>query len=399
MHSKKIMVLGAGLLQLSVIKKAKELGYYCLVLDANPNAIGFKYANKSIVVDITDPKNVLKIGVIEKIDGVIHPCSEVAMNSMGLINDTLGLSGIGLEAVSNATNKGLMRRAFEKGGAPTPLSISVNNKDEIQEAFNKINDNAIIKPSRSSGSRGVSFLSKKASPNDILIAFERAFKESRDFSVVIEQFVTGPEFSVEMLIWNNIPRILTVTDKKTTNEPYFIELGHSQPSVFSVEDVNKIESAAIQGVKALGLNQCVAHAEVKLSQEGPYLMEIGARLGGDFISTELVHLSTGIDMTSCAINIALGLEPDLNIKSMPMGAAIRYFVAKPGIVDHVLGLDEVLSNDYIYDLKIYVDKGDIIRPLVSSMERCGHVITTGRDAASAIINAENVIDAIKIITI
>lgn len=398
MRAKCLMVLGAGILQVSVIKKARELGIYCLAVDGDPNAVGFTFADKFIVANITDPEKMLEIARNEMVDGIIHPCSEVAMRSLGYVNDVLGLNGIGTETVIRATNKEMMRRAFENGGAPTPKSIAVSNEKAVLEAFLLINGDAIVKPSRNSGSRGVSFVPQNANESQIFFAYSRALSESRDASVVIEEFIVGPEFSVEILIWNNQIKVLTVTDKLTTNEPYFVELGHSQPSQFSDKDVQLIIEAAIAGVKSLNLKQCVAHAELKLSDNGPFLMEIGARLGGDFISTELVHLSTGIDMVACAINIALGLEPDLNFKSKPQGAAIRYFVPSPGIVKEIVGYYNALENENVYDCKIYVEAGDIVKPLKSSLDRCGHIITVGENVCKAVELADKMKTKIKILT-
>ena len=395
---KKLLVLGAGILQVATIKKAKDLGYYSIAVDGNPKAVGFDFADKAIVANITEPKVVLDIAKNERIDGIIHPCSEVAMNSMGYVVDSLGLCGIGLETVLKATNKEKMRRAFEQAKAPSPKSIAASNETDALNAFFVIKGDIIVKPSRNSGSRGVSFIRGSADSSELLSSYHRALNESRDNSVVIEEFIEGPEFSVEILIWGDHIEVLTVTDKLTTEEPYYVELGHSQPSKFNDYDVDCIAKAAIEGVKALGLKQCVAHAEVKLSDKGPYLIEIGARLGGDFISTELVHLSTGIDMVACAIDIALGVEPDLNLKSKPGGAAIRYFTPSPGVVKSVIGFYDALENENVYDCKIYVEAGDIVKPLKSSLDRCGHIITIGENVYKAVELADEMKTKIKILT-
>ena len=94
MQQKKLLVLAAGILQITVIKKAKAMGYYVIAADGDPNARGFQYADKAICANITDEEVMLKIAREEGVDGVIHPCSEVSMNVMGRINDELGLAGI-----------------------------------------------------------------------------------------------------------------------------------------------------------------------------------------------------------------------------------------------------------------------------------------------------------------
>ena len=300
---KKLLVLAAGILQIPVIKKAKDMGIFVIAADGNPNAVGLKYADKAVVVNITSEDEVLKLAREEQIDGVIHPCSEVSMNVMGRLNDELGLSGITREQAVCATNKHLMRCAFEKGNAPSPKSMCFSDIETAWKPFSaEFSSDCILKPSRNSGSRGIAKISKNIEKKEFDELFEIAKSESRDKSVMLEQFIEGPEFSIEIIVWNNHINVLTVTDKKTTGAPHFVELGHNQPSVYPSEIVRTIENAAKSGVKALGVNNCACHAEVKVQDGKVYIMEIGARLGGDFISTELTHLSTGVDMVAAAIN-------------------------------------------------------------------------------------------------
>jgi biotin carboxylase len=188
-----------------------------------------------------------------------------------------------------------------------------------------------------------------------------------------------------------------VTDKKTTEAPFFVELGHSQPSQFPVDIVEKIKDAAVKGVKALQLNDCAAHAEVKVQDGKPYIMEIGARLGGDFISTELTHLSTGIDMVAAAINVALGNKPNLKPVTLPQGVAIRYFTPCPGVVQSIEGID-ALTRPEVYDAEIYVKPGDTVHEVKSSLDRSGHVIVKEATAQKAIEIAESIINNVKIQT-
>lgn len=396
---KKIMVLAAGLLQIDVIEKAKSMGYYVLAVDGNPKAPGFNVADKAICADIVNEEAMLKIARDEHVDGVIHPCSEVSMAVMGRINDELGLSGISREQAICATNKHLMRKAFEKGNAPSPKSILAQDAEDAWSRLqNEFDTDAILKPSRNSGSRGIAKVSRNMDKGDFIRAYDEALSESRDHSVLIEQFIEGPEFSIEMIVWRGDIHVLTVTDKKTTDAPHFVELGHNQPSCFSDADVETLKAAAIAGVRALGVNNCACHAEAKLMNGKAYLMEVGARLGGDFISTELTHLSTGIDMVAAAIDVALGVEPDLSAKEEPKGVCIRYFCPKPGKLVSISNT-EVLNNPHVYLWEIYPKEGDVIPAVTSSLCRSGHVIVTEKTPQKAIELAERLIESVKFETI
>lgn len=396
---KKIMVLASGLLQIDVIEKAKSMGYYVLAVDGNPKAPGFNVADKAICADIVNEETMLKIARDEHVDGVIHPCSEVSMAVMGRINDELGLSGISREQAICATNKHLMRKAFEKGNAPSPKSILAQDAEDAWSRLqSEFDTDAILKPSRNSGSRGIAKVSRNMDKGDFIRAYDEALSESRDHSVLIEQFIEGPEFSIEMIVWQGEIHVLTVTDKKTTGAPHFVELGHNQPSCFSATDVETLKAAAVAGVRALGVNNCACHAEAKLMNGKAYLMEVGARLGGDFISTELTHLSTGIDMVAAAIDVALGVEPDLSAKEEPKGVCIRYFCPKPGKLVSISNT-EVLNNPHVYLWEIYPKEGDVIPAVTSSLCRSGHVIVTEKTPQKAIELAERLIESVKFETV
>ena len=394
---KKLLVLAAGLLQIPVIRKARELGIYTIATDGDSAAPGLPLADKAVVADIVSEETMLALARREGIDGVIHPCSEVSMAVMGRINDELHLHGISRETALRATNKHLMREAFKAYGAPSPLSYCTADAEEGWRLFLSIGGKGILKPSRNSGSRGVAEIEPDIDPESFSRLFLRAKNESRDASVMIEQFVEGPEFSVEIIVWKGCVYILQVTDKKTTEAPYFVELGHNQPSLFPDEVVSAVRDAAVKGVKALALDDCAAHAELKVQDGKPFLMEIGARLGGDFISTELTHLSTGVDMVGAAIQAALGIEPDLRPKSNRQGAAIRYWTPEAGKVFQIRHAD-VLSAEDVYDAKIYVKEGDTIPEVRSSLDRSGHVIVTAPTAGEAVARAEALIRNVEIIT-
>lgn len=396
---KKLLVLAAGILQVPIIKRAREMGYYVIAADGDPNACGLKYADKAIVANITSEEEMLRVAREENVDGVIHSCSEVSMNVMGRINDEMGLTGVTRQQAITATNKHLMREAFEKAGAPSPVSILAKSAEDAWEHFcNDFQTNAILKPSRNSGSRGIAKVERGISKDEFIRLYDIALEESRDNSVLIEQFIEGPEFSVEIIVWEGKVNVLTVTDKKTTEAPHFVELGHNQPSCFPEETVALIKDAAVRGVKALGVDKCACHAEVKVQDGKAYLMEIGARMGGDFISTVLTRLSTGIDMVAAAIDCALNIELDLTPKAAPQGVCIRYFCPKPGKLVSISNT-EVLNDPRVHEWEIYHQIGDEIPEVTSSLCRSGHVIVTEETPQKAIELAERLINEVKMETV
>ena len=390
-----LLVLAAGPLQLPAVTTAKRMGLRVVAADGSPKAPGLALADASYVINILDADACLEVAAKERVDGVIHICSEVSMFPMGRINEELGLHGIDSETAVRATNKQKMRRAFEAAGAPSPRSIGVGTLAEALAAAEEIGRPLIVKPSRNSGSRGVSMLTEEHDTNAVKAAFEYAMRESRDPSALVEEFVEGPEFSVEILTWEGVPRVLSVTDKETTEAPHFVETGHSEPTRQPEHVCNAIVEAALQGVMAIGIDWAAAHAEVKLAPRGPVLMEVGGRLGGDFITTELVPRSTGIDMVEGAINLALGHRPNLTPRHAPRGAAIRYLAPPAGEVLAIEGVDRAKAMPGVGVVAVDVGVGEEVPPITSSLTRVGHVIAEGATAEEAIANAEAARDAIS----
>ncbi len=395
---KKLLVLAAGPLQAPVIKRAHDMGIYVVAADGNPEAVGLKLADKAVVTDIRSEEGMLEVARREQINGMLHPCTEVAMNVLGRINDELHLNGLSRATALRATNKHLMREAFRKGGAPSPLSLLATDADHAWCIFHdEMEGDAILKPTRNSGSRGISKVERGIERHQFERQYHWALRESRDNGVLIEQFIDGPEFSVEAIVWKGEPHILAITDKKTTGAPFFVELGHNQPSVFPGDVQQKLREATIAGIKALGLQNCAVHSELKIQDGQAYIMEIGARMGGDFIATDLVRLSTGIDMVAAAINVALGQQPVLEPTGPQSAVCIRYFTPQPGRFTAIENA-EMLEKPYVYASAIYPTKGEMVRPVRSSLDRSGHVIVTAETVQMAIERADEIIEKTRILT-
>ena len=334
--SKTILILAAGPLQLPAILTAKSMGHRVVVADGNPGAVGLQYADLPVVIDIRNPKECLKIAQREKIAGVLAICSEVSLKGIALINETMGLFGVNSEQIERSTNKVRMREAFKQNGVPSPESYQCRTIEDAILAAKSLGENIIIKPSIAMGSRGIFHL---RSHLGLVEAFQRAKSISKNGEVLVEEFVDGPEFSVETLTWNKHTEVIAITDKITTGSPYWVEMGHTQPSEFPENVQSKLKKITIAGINALGLDWCAGHTEIKLSSKGPSIIEIGPRLGGDFITTELTPRSTGVDIVEGAIKIALGEQPLINRFAIPKGVAIRYLAGEPGHLAEINNLN------------------------------------------------------------
>lgn len=213
---------------------------------------------------------------------------------------------------------------------------------------------------------------------------------------MIEEFMTGPEVSVEAFTVKGQSRIITITDKMITEIPYFVEIGHTEPSRLTEEEQNDIRNVALAAIKAINIQDGPSHTEIKVTPQGAKIVEIAARLGGDFITSNLVPLSTGVNMTECSMESVLGAPVDWNIK-YNKGAAIRFIQSDQGVFDHAEGIDKALAIDGIQEIEIYKNSGDNIKVLASSSDRVGHVIALGLDADDAAHKCDLALAEIKVV--
>ena len=212
---------------------------------------------------------------------------------------------------------------------------------------------------------------------------------------MVEEYMEGPEVSVEGIIVNRELHIITITDKLVTPLPFFVELGHSEPSQLPTEVQNNICHVVHKAVEAIGIINGTCHAELKITDDGPKIVEIAARLGGDYITSRLVPLSTGVDLVGNSILLALHRPISID-KTKAQGSAIRFIGGNTGIIKSISIPDDVTQNDGIDEVQIYVKPGDVVHELHSSNDRLGHVIAHAATAAEAIERAEKVVNSIKI---
>lgn len=388
--SKKIFIVGASYLQLPAIIKAKEMGLEVAVADMNPEAIGVSYADKFYNVSTIDEKGIYEASKDFGADGITTLATDMPMRAVAYATSKLGLNGISYDTAIKSTDKGEMIKTFKEKNVSHPWFFILNDKNHISQIINKIVYPCISKPLDSSGSRGV-VLIKDAS--ELMESILYSFEYSRKNGIIIEEYLEGKEVSVEIIVENGTVHILAVTDKITTGSPYFVEMGHSQPSQISDIDVRNIKNLASKAVLALGIINGPAHVEIMLTKNGPKIIEVGARLGGDFITTHLVPLSTGIDMVKAVINLACGEKIDI-IPKFEKGSAIRFLSSKPGVINKIDGLENAKQVDGVIEAEILKNIGEESKEICNSHDRLGYVIAQGNSAVEAINNCEKAISNI-----
>ena len=381
-------------------------------MDYDENAVGFALADVKLVVSTLDQEEVYRQALIYEPDVVITSTSDGPVRTAAYVNEKLGKRpDLSYENSLCATIKSRMRDRLRECGVPIPEYYAATDFAGFSEAVDRLNGHCIVKPADNAGSRGVVLLGGSERQDGILEdeehgearerkrrVYEYSLENSRNGTVMVEEYMKGPEVSVEIMVVEGEPHILAITDKYITPPPYFVELAHCEPSRLDEETQNRIREVASQAVRAIGIENAPAHVEVKVTPEGPKIVELGARLGGDFITSRLVPLSTGIDMVGASVLLATGEKPDLT-QTRKQGAAIHFIHAKEdqqGVIEKITVPETLRKADGVEEIVLYQKPGATVQGTRSSNDRLGHVITVGKTAGEAMERGKQILDKIQV---
>lgn len=394
----RLMILGASILQLPAITKAKELGLEVVVVDQDKDAVGFQYADISEIISTIDTDSVLDAAKKHKIDGIITLATDRPIITVAKVSHFLNLRSISVETALNTCNKNNMRNILFNNHVPVPEYYSISNYSDFEAKVNELlqrNMKLIIKPSDSSGSRGVFLLETLDNIESLIDIYNFALKHTTSGIVLIEEYMEGPEVSVETFSVDGNCHVIQITDKLTTGSPHFVEMGHSQPSRLDAKTLEEIKSIAKKACQALNIDKGPSHTEIIVTQEGPKIVEVGARLGGDNITTHLVPLSTGINLVECCIKDALGEKVDLTPK-IKKGSAIRYFHSKEGLISAINGINKAKAVQGVNEVVVTIEKGTQVGEITCSGDRMGYVIASGEKNTDAINSCDLALSMINV---
>lgn len=361
-----LLIIGAGEFQTPIIKKCSELGYRVIATDGNAEAEGLKYADIGLCIDTLDKNKTFEAAAHYHVDGIITT-SDYPVRTVAYVCEKLNLPGPSIKAAEIATNKFLLRECLKKHNIPVPYYQLVKNKEEVLRNKANYPYPVIVKPVDSSASRGVM---KANTAEHLAVAFEEAHRYSKSGQVIIEEYMEGPEFSVEILIQNQKSHLVAITEKTTSGAPYFVEERHVIPAALNEFDQKQVGIMITETIQAIGLNNSAAHIEFRLTSEGPRIIEVGPRLGGDYITSDLVPLSTGIDMLSNIIRIALGHKIDLS-RPISRSSCVQFIIPR--------NYDSAVKNYYHlsqskYLVRCQLEKIPSEGEFKNSLDRLGYFI-------------------------
>jgi biotin carboxylase len=360
---KKIAIVGASYLQLPLVKRAKEMGFETHCFAWEEGAVCKDVSNYFYPISILDKDLIYEKCSQIQIDGITTIATDMAIPTICYTAEKLGLISNSYKSAVSSTNKGLMRNAFVKADVKSPKFIEVASFN--QNDFLSFQFPLIVKPVDRSGSRGVSKVNDYAQLRD---GINSACKESFSKQCIVEEFIEGVEVSVESISWDGEHHILAITDKVTTNAPYFVELAHHQPSMLNQEILTALARETSKALTALDVEYGAGHSEFKITGDGKiYNIEVGARMGGDFIGSHLVQLSTGYDFLQGVINVALNQFEKPQVISTKSYAGV-YFLSK-----ETESLLEYFTKENPFDVERLI-QNQSLKNITNSNDRSGYLI-------------------------
>lgn len=369
---KKLAIIGASYLQAPLIETAKSMGLETHVFAWAANDVGEKIADYFYPISIVEKEEILNKCQEISIDGICSIASDLAIITVNYVAQKMGLPSNDMKATLVSTNKHEMRKCFENNGDPSPKSKIVSSIEDID--VNEWTLPLIVKPLDRSGSRGITKINDFS---DLSLAIEEAKKVGFDKHALVEEFIEGDEYSVEYLSDCGTHHFLTITKKYTTGAPNFIETAHIEPSDLSEEMIAQVKLVVEHALNSLGLKYGASHSEVKINNGEIKIVEIGGRMGGDFIGSDLVKLSTGFDFVREVINVAIGVKSKLDYPRLNKCAAVRFIFNQ-----HDLDVLELIKKEVPEIIVNYEYYGNLTCEVTDSSNRHGYYLLCSNDRES-----------------
>lgn len=369
MDKKSILVFGVGELQRSIIRRAKLKGLFTIGIDPCADAVCKDEVDAFEIVGGQDYEGTC--AVVEKygVDAIVTAATDKPLVMMARVAEKYGFPFYSIETAQWSTDKYQMKQRFLEGGVPCARGRLIARVEEANDLYYPL----IVKPRDNSGSRGVKLCRNK---EELQEAMQEALQYSHLDTVLVEEYIEGQEYSIEGLHYEGKSEVIQFTEKTTTEFPYNVELAHKQPANLTEEQKNDIRELVSKIAQCMHFENCPSHTELKINERGIFIIETSPRLGGDYITSTLVPLSTGINMEDQLLNIALGEKVDTQTGRKECASGVHFFCLPEGHVEHIEStvLEEAKQWPGIYSFELKLNKGDKISQITSSLNRYGEFI-------------------------
>lgn len=433
MEKESMLILGAGIMQKNAIISSKNLGFNTVVIDSNPKAPYVALADEFYPVDLKDREGILTLATRLKkeksLKGIFTAGTDFSA-SVSYAGEKLGYCVHSFESTLNASIKPRMRACFDAFKVPSPkyCSFTLQSFDELAEKeffsnvssfANKIGFPCVVKPADNMGARGCRIIRDES---EVQKASVTAARNSRTQTVIIEEYMDGPEFSIDALVYDGTMTITGFADRHIFYKPYFIETGHTMPSSVDQRMKHELIAAFALGVKSLGLTCGAAKADIKYTKNGPQIGEIAARLSGGFMSGWTFPYSSDFNLIEQGLLIACGKVPEeLLKKRKPLDyippenlrhmekpfelyevpsvrfSAERAWISIPGVAKSVEGIDSCALVPFVQDVFPQpVEPGKEMDFPRNNVQKCGNVISKANSFEEAALCSQKACSSVFI---
>ncbi len=422
-----ILILGAGLMQKPAILSAKEAGFTVHVIDADDKAVSIPHADVFKKIDLKDKDGILayakELKASEEGLAAVFTAGTDFSASVSYVCEALGLPAHSFQAAVNASEKTVMRECFKKAEVPSPEFCRVGkadvNESLLTKILEKMNFPLVVKPVDNMGARGCRMVRNEI---EFLPAVKCAVECSRTGFAIVEEYMEGPEYSIDALVYNGTFTVTGFAVRHIKYPPYFIEVGHTMPAELEKKVHDELISVFALGAKALGLTRGAAKADIKYTSRGPMIGEIAGRLSGGYMSGWTYPYASDLNLTKQGILIASDQEPsELISRRKPVDytpselckkaekpyelfevpclrtSAERAWMSIPGKVKYIENINDY-SDRAVFDLlpRATVSLGSEVDFPRNNVEKCGNIIAVSHDRQAAILAAQDAVSNVFI---
>lgn len=424
-----LLILGAGLMQRPAIQAAKSLGCQVVLVDGNPQALCVPEADLFVHLDLKDKEGIKELALQllsqGSLQGVFTAGTDFSA-TVSYVGEACGFAVHSYQAACNASDKALMRSCFQKASVPSPAFTEVaslagqenHSGAQVQDQLAALlSENPlfhqyplVVKPVDNMGGRGCRLAT---SHQELVEAIHDAQGNSRSGRAIVEEYMDGPEFSIDALVYNGTVTICGFADRHIFFPPYFIEMGHTIPTAISQKNKLALIATFVKGIHALGLTCGAAKADIKLTAKGPMIGEIAARLSGGYMSGWTFPYSSDFFLTQQAAALALGRVPNRllecrrPVEALPQNLPFtvyevdskqycgeRAWISIPGKVKSIHGLEKAGCCAGVQDVLPRVRIGDTVTFPRNNVEKCGNILATDTSWEGAISKAQQAVKTI-----
>ena len=396
---KHVLILGASLMQKPAIEAARRLGCRITLVDGNPNALCRSSADSFELIDLKETEKIADFALCLKRNEGLHGVFTAGTDFSYAVSraaESCALPAHSSEAALRAGDKVIMRSRFEKAGVPSPHFAEADAQTAALSSRalgsflkkHKLDFPLVVKPCDNMGARGCRLVH---SVDEFGSALNDAVHYSKTSRAIVEEYMDGPEFSIDALVFNGELTVTGFADRHIFFPPYFIETGHTIPS--KAADAVKLQlfKTFAQGVYALGLTCGAAKADIKMTSKGPMVGEIAARLSGGYMSGWTYPYASDLNLTEQALLLALGEKPaevlqkrvKIGITDAPLEifevpcirhCAERAWISAPGKVKETLFFETAEKLPGIRNFFPRAHIGDTVDFPHNNVEKAGNVL-------------------------